>query len=152
MTWSCETAGADPGQLSGIWHEKFILKSVERLQGILGNVLQLTDLFIQLRNVVFDDVSQFLNLHRFVIKDSFPLAEESQFLQLSVSVGNVLADTFCDVDKVRFLLDGPGAPHGSIDLTATESLQRRPELRSPVSATVRHRTETQPVTEPPQQL
>ena len=94
---------------------------------------------------MFDDVSQFLNLHRFVIKDSFPLAEESQFLQLSVSVGNVLADTFCDVDKVRFLLDGPGAPHGSIDLAATESLQRRPELRSPVSATVRHRTETQPV-------
>ena len=93
---------------------------------------------------MFDDVSQFLNLHRFVIKDSFPLAEKSQFLQLSVGVDNVLADSLGDADKVRFLLDGPGAPHGSIGLTATESLQRRPELCRPVSAAVRHRTETQP--------
>ena len=89
---------------------------------------------------MFDDVSQFLDLHRFVIKDSLPLAEKSEFLQLGVGVGNVLADTLRDVDEVGFLLDGPGAPHGSIHLAASESLERRPELCCPVPAAVHHRT------------
>ena len=118
--------------------------SAERLLDLLGNVLQLTDLFVELRNVVFDDVGQFLDLHRFVIKDSFPLAEESEFLQLGVGVGDVLTDALGDVDEVRFLLDGLEAPHGSTDLAASQCLERRPELRGPVPAAVHHRTETQP--------
>ena len=53
---------------------KYLAQLSENLLSLLGDVLQLTDLFVELRNVVFDDVRQFLNLHRFVIKDGFPLA------------------------------------------------------------------------------
>ena len=88
------------GRSLGSETEKYLAQLSGNLLSLLGNVLQLTDLFVELRNVVFDDVRQFLNLHRFVIKDGFPLAEQSEFLQLGVGVGNVLADALRDVDEV----------------------------------------------------
>ena len=49
---------------------------------------------------MFDDVSQLLDLNWLVIKDGFPLAEQSEFLQLGVGVGDVLTDALGDVDEV----------------------------------------------------
>ena len=43
---------------------------------ILGNCLQLPNLFVQVGDVLLDDVGQLLDLHRLVVKDRFPLCQQ----------------------------------------------------------------------------
>ena len=90
MTLSC-SLGSKRGEII-ILSGKYI--------SVLGYVLQLADLFVELSDVVLDDVSQLLDLHGFVIEDGFPLAEKGKFLQLGVGVGDVLADALGDVDEL----------------------------------------------------
>ena len=98
-------------------------------------------MFVETSNVVLDDVSQFLNLYRLVVKNCFPLAKQCELLQLGVGVRDVPADGLGDVEKLCVLPGGPGqrgAAHSAIHLTAPEALDSVPELQGPVSAAGTH--------------
>ena len=51
---------------------------------ILCNSLQLSDLLVEMSNVLLDDVRQLLDLDRLVIKYGFPLSQQCQLLQFCV--------------------------------------------------------------------
>ena len=60
---------------------------------LLGNSLQLPNLFVQVGDVLLDDVGQLLDLHRLVVEDCFPLCQQGQLLELRVGRCDVFADT-----------------------------------------------------------
>ena len=79
---------------------------------LLCNILKLSNLFVEISNVMFNNVGQLLYLYRLVIKNSFSFAQQRQFLQLCVSVSDVTADTLGNVDKIRIMSRSiPSAGH-----------------------------------------
>ena len=60
---------------------------------LLGNSLQLPNLFVQVGDVLLDDVGQLLDLHRLVVEDRFPLCQQGQLLELGVGRCDVFANT-----------------------------------------------------------
>ena len=60
---------------------------------VLGNSLQLPNLFVQVGDVLLDDVGQLLDLHRLVVKDRFSLCQQGQLLKLRVGRCDVFANT-----------------------------------------------------------
>ena len=60
---------------------------------ILGNSLQLPNLFVEMGDVLLDDVGQLLDLDRLVVEDCFPLCQQGQLLKLRVGRCDVFADT-----------------------------------------------------------
>ena len=63
------------------------------INAILGNCLQLPNLFVQVGDVLLDDVGQLLDLHRLVVEDCFPLCQQGQLLELRVGRCDVFANT-----------------------------------------------------------
>ena len=66
---------------------------------ILGNSLQLPNLFVEVGDVLIDHVGQLLNRHPIVVKDGFLLCHQGQFLKFSVRWGYVFADTPAKMNK-----------------------------------------------------
>ena len=60
---------------------------------LLGNSLQLPNLFVQVGDVLLDDVGQLLDLHRLVVEDRFSLCQQGQLLKLRVGRCDVFANT-----------------------------------------------------------
>ena len=60
------------------------VKAVQRDENILCNSLQLSDLLVEMSNVLLDDVGQLLDLHGLVVKYGFPLGQQCQLLKFCV--------------------------------------------------------------------
>ena len=60
------------------------VEAIIRGLNILCNSLQLSNLLVEMGNVLLDDVGQLLDLHRLVIEDGFPLGQQCQLLQFCV--------------------------------------------------------------------
>ena len=60
------------------------IKAIQRGENILCNSLQLSDLLVEMSNVLLDDVRQLLDLDRLVVKYGFPLGQQCQLLQFCV--------------------------------------------------------------------
>ena len=79
---------------------------------LLCNILKLSNLFVEISNVMFNNVGQLLYLYGLIIKNRFSFAQQRQFLQLCVSVSDVTADTLGNVDKIRIMSRSiPSAGH-----------------------------------------
>ena len=114
-----------------------IFKSKVKKINLLCDILQLTNLFVEISNVMFNDISQLLYLHWLIIKYSFPLAEQSKFLQFCVGVSDVTTDTLGDIDELG-IVSSLGSVHSSIHLSASQTLNSVSELQSSLSAACAH--------------
>ena len=56
------------------------MNATERGAILLGDSLQLSNLLVEMSNVLFDDVGQLLDFHWLVIKNGFPLCQQGQLL------------------------------------------------------------------------
>ena len=96
----------------------------------------MSDLFVEISDVMFDDVGQLLDLHWFIIKYRLPLAEQSQLLQLGVGVGDVSADALGNVDELGVVTNIPR--HGAVHLSSSQTGDSVPELSCSVSTAAAH--------------
>ena len=60
------------------------MKDIQRGVTILCNSLQLSNLLVEMSNVLLDDVCQLLDLDRLVVKYGFPLGQQCQLLKFCV--------------------------------------------------------------------
>ena len=64
--------------------EKVPLEIQVKTNNLLCNCLQLSNLLVEMGNVLLDDVGQLLDLHWLVVEDGFPLSQQCQLLQFCV--------------------------------------------------------------------
>lgn len=74
------------------------------------HLLQPRDLLVQPSDVLFDDVGELLDLHRFVVKEGFAFGQDRQLLQFSEGVAEVLPNAFGHEAELAAL------PRGSVAL------------------------------------